>query len=174
MFAGCSPAGRTRNVHSVARCDGRLDGAHRRRTFEQRGDRSGHRHARRSGHRTHHRTALRKALLCQRAEHKFAGVPCGIMDQFIAVGTQRDHAMLLDCLAMTFELIPLASHDVTVLIINSQVKHSLATGEYAKRQADCHEAARLLGIRDLRDATMEKLRAAEDRMPSEVFRRCGT
>ena len=49
-----------------------------------------------------------KALLCQRAEHKFAGVPCGIMDQFIAVGGRRDHAMLLDCRAMTFELIPLA------------------------------------------------------------------
>ncbi len=112
-----------------------------------------------------------KALLCQRAEHKFAGVPCGIMDQFIAVGGRRDHAMLLDCRAMTFELIPLASREVTVLIINSQVKHSLATGEYAKRQADCHEAARALGVRDLRDATMENLTAVADQMPSHAFRR---
>jgi galactokinase len=114
---------------------------------------------------------VEKALLCQRAEHKFAGVPCGIMDQFIAVGGQRDHAMLLDCRAMTFELIPLASHDVTVLIINSQVKHSLATGEYAKRQADCHDAARALVIRELRDATLENLSAVEDRLSANAFRR---
>ena len=112
-----------------------------------------------------------KALLCQKAEHDFAGVPCGIMDQFIAVGAQRDHVMLLDCRSTTFDLIPLASPAITVLIINSQVKHSLAAGEYAKRRSECHEAARILGVASLRDVTTDDLNAARDRLPPCVFRR---
>jgi galactokinase len=112
-----------------------------------------------------------KALLCQKAEHDFAGVPCGIMDQFIAVGAERDHVMLLDCRSMSFDLIPLANPAVTVLIVNSQVKHSLAAGEYAKRRAECHEAARILGVATLREATTDDLNSARDRLPPHVVRR---
>ena len=88
-----------------------------------------------------------KALLCQMAEHEFAGVPCGIMDQFIAVGAKQGYAMLLDCRSMQSELIPFADPGVTVLIINSQVRHSLATGEYGKRRAECHAAVEALEYR---------------------------
>jgi galactokinase len=116
-------------------------------------------------------STTQKALLCQKAEHEFAGVPCGIMDQFIAVGAKRDHVMLLDCRSMTFDLIPLKSPMVTVLIINSQVKHSLAAGEYAKRRAECDEATRLLGVATLRDVTTDDLNRSGDRLPPHVFRR---
>ena len=112
-----------------------------------------------------------KALLCQRAEHDFAGVPCGIMDQFIVIGAKRDHAMLLDCRSLQFELIPFANHDLTLLIINSQVRHSLAAGEYAKRRAECDEAARSLGIASLRDATGSVLEQRRGQLDPEVFRR---
>ncbi len=72
-----------------------------------------------------------KALLCQRAEHDFAGVPCGIMDQFSSVFGRPDELMLLDCNSQ--EIKPVAFHcdDVSVLITNSNVKHELAGGEYA-------------------------------------------
>jgi galactokinase len=116
-------------------------------------------------------SASQMALLCQKAEHEFAGVPCGIMDQFIAVGAERDHVMLLDCRSMTFELIPLKSPAVTVLIINSQVKHSLAAGEYANRRAECDEATRLLGVATLRDVTIDDLNRTGDRLPPHVYRR---
>ena len=112
-----------------------------------------------------------KALLCQQAEHDFAGVPCGIMDQFIAVGARHDHAMLLDCRSMHFELIPFANHALTVLIINSHVKHSLAAGEYARRRAECYAAARALGVDSLRDASPDDLTRLRDRLDPEVFRR---
>ncbi len=64
-----------------------------------------------------------KALLCQQAEHKFAGVPCGIMDQFASTMCQADHLMLLDCRSREIEQIPFVDPNITVLIINSNVKH---------------------------------------------------
>jgi galactokinase len=112
-----------------------------------------------------------KALLCQMAEHEFAGVPCGIMDQFIAVGAKQGYAMLLDCRSMQSELIPFTDPDVTVLIINSQVRHSLATGEYAKRRADCHAAAETLSVAALRDVTIDDLNGHRAKLDPTVFRR---
>ncbi len=112
-----------------------------------------------------------KALLCQMAEHEFAGVPCGIMDQFIAVGAKQGHAMLLDCRSMQSELVPFTNPDVTVLIINSQVRHSLAAGEYAKRRAECHAAAETLQVAALRDVTIEDLHRRRDDLDPTVFRR---
>ncbi|HEV3415706.1 MAG TPA: galactokinase [Pirellulales bacterium] len=112
-----------------------------------------------------------KALLCQRAEHEFAGVPCGIMDQFIVTGARHDHAMLLDCRSMAFEFVPFENHAVTVLTINSHVKHSLAGGEYAKRRAECEAAARILGVPTLRDATPDDLNRQREELGPEIFRR---
>ena len=93
-----------------------------------------------------------KALLCQKAEHEFAGVPCGIMDQFASVMCQADHAMLLDCRSQEVEQIPLTDPAVTVLIINTNVKHELSGGEYAERRGQCETAAGKLGVKSLRDA----------------------
>jgi galactokinase len=112
-----------------------------------------------------------KALLCQMAEHEFAGVPCGIMDQFIAVGAKQGYAMLLDCRSMQSELVSFSDPDVTVLIINSQVRHSLATGEYAKRRADCHAAAETLGVAALRDVKIDDLNGHRAKLDPTVFRR---
>ena len=61
---------------------------------------------------------IEKALLCQEAEHKFAGVPCGIMDQFSSVLCQQDSFMLLDCRSQSVELIALDAPDITILIAN--------------------------------------------------------
>ncbi len=112
-----------------------------------------------------------KALLCQRAEHDFAGVPCGIMDQFIVAGARRDHLMLLDCRSLQFELIPLVDPALAVLIVNSHVSHSLAGGEYARRRAECDAAARALGVDRLRDATLADLDRHCGTLDSTLFRR---
>src|SRR5262249_29851794 len=66
---------------------------------------------------------VQKALLCQWAEHQFAGVPCGIMDQFSSTLCTADHLMLLDCQSQQVKLVPFTAADVTVLIANSNVKH---------------------------------------------------
>ena len=114
---------------------------------------------------------VEKALLCQKAEHEYAGMPCGIMDQFISVMGKKDHILLLDCRSRTTELVPMTDSSVELLITNTNVKHELTGGEYAKRRAQCEEAAKILGVPSLRDADAEKLEHARGKMPDVVYRR---
>jgi galactokinase len=114
---------------------------------------------------------LEKALLCQQAEHDFAGVPCGIMDQFTSILAQADHAVLLDCRSRTTTSVPMTDPAVTVLVINTNVRHKLAESEYAKRRSQCEAAARALNVKALRDVTPAALEAARRQMEPVVFRR---
>jgi galactokinase len=113
----------------------------------------------------------RKALLCQRAEHEFAGVPCGVMDQFASAMGREGHLMLLDCRSQRIEHVPMIDPSVSVLIANSGVHRRLAAGEFAARRARCEEVARALGLESLRDATLDGLDAARDRLPDQSLRR---
>ncbi|MCC7144971.1 MAG: galactokinase [Phycisphaeraceae bacterium] len=112
-----------------------------------------------------------KALLCQKAEHVYAGVPCGIMDQSISVMGQAGSALLLDCRSLQTRLVPMADPSVAVLIINSNVKHELTGGEYAQRRKQCEAAAAALGVRALRDATLAQLQQNAAQLDPVVFRR---
>jgi galactokinase len=110
----------------------------------------------------------RLALACQRAEHEFAGVRCGIMDQMIACHGRSGHALMLDTRSLSFELLPLPK-EVSVIICNTLVKHNLATGAYNTRRAECEAGARALD-RSLRDATLSDIDAAN--LPDNIYRRC--
>ena len=114
---------------------------------------------------------VEKALLCQKAEHEYAGMPCGIMDQFISVMGKKDHILLLDCRSRQTDLVPMTDPSVELLITNTNVKHELTGGEYAKRRAQCEEAARLLGVPSLRDADPERFERARGKMDPVVYRR---
>jgi galactokinase len=119
---------------------------------------------------------VQKALLCQKAEHLYAKMPCGIMDQFISAMGQNGYAMLLDCRSRIPTMVPLNDPDITVLIINSNVKHQLTGSEYPDRRRQCEKAARLLGVPMLRDATLQQLETAQavfDKEPDDqlCFRR---
>jgi len=114
---------------------------------------------------------VEKALLCQKAEHEFAGVPCGIMDQFISVMGRENHLLLLDCRSRKTELVPVNDPSVQLLIANTNVKHELANGEYASRRAQCEAASKILGVASLRDATPASLENARGKMDDVVFRR---
>jgi len=114
---------------------------------------------------------VEKALLAQKAEHEFAGVPCGIMDQFISALGREGHLLLLDCRTRKTELVPMSDPTVELLVINTNVKHELGSGEYAKRRAECEEAARIIGVHSLRDATPEQLEKAKGKMSEVVYRR---
>jgi len=113
----------------------------------------------------------RKALLCQHAEHAFAHTPCGIMDQFAVVFGKRGHLLLIDCQSRERTLVPMRSDDVALLVVNTMVRHALSDGGYKSRRDDCHESARLLGVRELRDATPEVVQAAQALLPERLFRR---
>jgi galactokinase len=114
---------------------------------------------------------VEKALLCQRAEQEFAGVPCGIMDQFVSTLAREDHLLLLDCQSRQLEFVPFTDPAVTVLVINTQVRHELAGGEYAVRRRQCEAAAKILGVPSLREATTAQLEDARGRMDATVHRR---
>ncbi len=114
---------------------------------------------------------VEKALLCQKAEHDFPGVPCGIMDQFISVMGQKDHLLLLDCRSRKTELVPMRDSSVELLIANTNVRHELGSGQYATRRSQCEAAAKILGVLSLRDATADALERAKGKMEDVVFRR---
>lgn len=114
---------------------------------------------------------VEKALLCQKAEHQYAGMPCGIMDQFISVMAKEDHVMLLDCRSRKPELVPMTDPAVGVLIINTNVKHELTGSEYPTRRKQCETAAEILGVKSLRDATIDLLESAKGKLDEVVYRR---
>ncbi|KAL3878009.1 hypothetical protein ACJMK2_035649 [Sinanodonta woodiana] len=112
-----------------------------------------------------------KALACQKAEHVYAGMPCGIMDQFISMMGDEGHALLIDCRSMTSRLVPLSDPSVVVLVTNSNVKHELTGSEYPTRRRQCETAAQLMGKQSLREATEKDLEEHKDKLNEETYRR---
>ena len=115
------------------------------------------------------------AQLCQKAENEFVGARVGIMDQFVSLHGQEDHALMLDCRALTFESL-LIPDSVKLVISNTMVKHELASSEYNRRRADCEEAVRRLaevlpGIRALRDVSLEQLERHQDVLSEVIYKR---
>ncbi len=109
-------------------------------------------------------------------EHEFAGVPCGIMDQYISVLGRAGHALLLDCRSRTWDHIPMTLGAHAVLIVNSGVRHQLATGEYARRQEQCRMAVEYFrclrpDVKALRDVNPEEVAEHASRMDSVAARR---
>jgi len=99
------------------------------------------------------------ARLTQKAENKYVGVPCGIMDQSVSLMATQGSALLLDCRDLSTKNIPfdVASSGLELLIIDTQAHHALTDGGYAERRASCESAVAKLGITSLRELTMEKL-----------------
>jgi galactokinase len=116
------------------------------------------------------------ALLCQRAENDYVHSPCGIMDQFVVTAGHAGHAMLLDTRALTYDLLPLLPH-THIVVCNSMVKHSIATGEYGVRRREVEEGQAVIRkgfphVQMLRDATIADLEACRKQMSPESFKRC--
>lgn len=112
-----------------------------------------------------------KALACQKAEHTFPGMPCGIMDQFITVMGKKEHALLIDCRSLEASHVPLRNSEMVFLVINSNVRHELTGSEYPQRRRHCEEAAKILGVETLRDASLEQLEDNKDKLSEEGYRR---
>ena len=111
-----------------------------------------------------------RALLCQQAEHQWAGVPCGIMDQLAVGAGVPGHALKIDCYSNEVVPAPLPA-DLSVVVIDSKVKHALADGEYAKRRADCEAAAAYFDVEFLRDVTIGELESARHQIGERIYRR---
>ena len=119
----------------------------------------------------------RIALLCQKAEHEFVGVPVGIMDMTAVVSSRAGHAMLLDCRDLTKQFVLIDDRELRVVIVNSMVKHELTGGEYAQRRKECeagvaHFKRANPAVRALRDVTLRQLESAREHLPPVVYKRC--
>ena len=115
-------------------------------------------------------SSTERALLCQSAEHDWAGVPCGIMDQLAVNAGVAGHALRIDCRTLEIVPAPLPA-DLAIVVVDSKVRHALADGEYAKRKTDCETAAGILKMDTLRDADAEQLDAAAKALGDRVRRR---
>ncbi|HEY1123229.1 MAG TPA: galactokinase [Haloferula sp.] len=112
-----------------------------------------------------------KALLCQKAEHDFAGVPCGIMDQFASAFGKANRLILIDCQTGEPELVPFENPDLTVLIANTMVHHELSDGGYAARRKNTEDGLAVIGKKSWRDATLADVESNWDAMGDPVNRR---
>jgi galactokinase len=106
------------------------------------------------------------AVLAQRAENDFVGVPCGVMDQMASACCTEGHALYLDARDLTQRQVPfdLAAQGLRLLVVDTRVKHELGDGAYAERRAGCEAGARALGVRALRDVPFAELSDALARL----------
>ena len=117
------------------------------------------------------------AFIAQKAEHVFAGVSCGIMDQFASVFGKKDHAILLDCRSMEYQYVPLQLDGYQLLLLNTNVKHSLADSAYNERRAQCEQGVAWVKqqypqVNSLRDVTLEMLNECVEQKDADVYEKC--
>jgi len=103
---------------------------------------------------------MKMVKLAQKAENNFVGVQCGIMDQFASMMGKENHVIKLDCRSLDYEYFPLSIKGYKIVLLDSQVKHSLASSEYNTRRNECSEGVRQIqnkyaAVQSLRDATIE-------------------
>ena len=120
----------------------------------------------------------RLALICQAAEHHYAGMLCGVMDQYVALFGKRGLAVRLDCRSLEHEAVPLSADVAKFIVCDTGVRHELASSEYNKRRAECEEgvaiAARILTDREvaaLRDVAPADLPDLDDDLDQVVVKR---
>jgi len=111
------------------------------------------------------------AKIGQSTEHNYCGVNCGIMDQFASVFGKKDHLMRLDCRSLEYKYYPFDAKGYKLVLLDSRVKHELVDSPYNKRRESCERVAATLGVETLRDASMEMLEAARDKISDEDYKR---
>ena len=117
------------------------------------------------------------ALIAQSAEHHFAGVNCGIMDQFASVFGKKDSAMILDCRSMEYEYVPLKLDGYSLVLLNTNVNHSLGESAYNERRAQCEQGVAWVKenhpeVNYLRDIDIAMLTAHVKPKNLEVYTKC--
>jgi len=117
------------------------------------------------------------AFIAQKAEHEFAGVRVGIMDMFASLFGKKDHVIKLDCQSLEYEYVPLKLEGYKIVLLNTNVKHSLSSSEYNTRRQQCEEGVTLVkahhpNVSSLRDVTVEMLNQYVKPLNEVVYRRC--
>jgi galactokinase len=109
-------------------------------------------------------TKMQMALMAQSAEHKFAGVHCGLMDMFASLHGEKNKAILFDCDSLAFTYYPLALDDYSIVLFDTQIKHALASSEYNTRRLECERGLVIIQekyptVKTFRDISIEQVEA---------------
>jgi galactokinase len=120
---------------------------------------------------------LQMALIAQKAEHEFAKVMCGIMDQFASMFGKEDHVIRLDCRSLEYEYMPMKLEGMSIVLMNTNVKHSLSSSEYNTRRDQCEQGVawvkeRHPQVKTLRDVTHDMLNTLVRKRDEVIFKRC--
>jgi len=122
-------------------------------------------------------TKMQLAKMAQLAEHSYAGVLCGIMDQFASMMGKKDHVIQLDCRSLDYEYVPFNLKGYQVLLFDTGVKHSLASSEYNIRRQQCEQGVRMIqkhvpSVNSLRDVNIDLLDQYVLPADTLVYKRC--
>ncbi|HRO44348.1 galactokinase [Agriterribacter sp.] len=117
------------------------------------------------------------AKMAQAAEHEFAGVKCGIMDQFASVFGKAAHAIQLDCRSLEYQYVPLHMEEIKIVLFNSNVSHALASSGYNTRRQQCEQGVawvreQVAEVQSLRDVSHEMLQQHVLPKDELIYRRC--
>ncbi|HVS97249.1 MAG TPA: galactokinase [Puia sp.] len=120
---------------------------------------------------------LTMVKLSQAAENEFVGVKCGIMDQFASMFGKKDHVIRLDCQTLAYSYFPFRLDGIRIVLLDTRVKHSLASSQYNIRRQQCESGVRMVqkrhpSVRTLRDVTGEMLRETVAPVDELIWRRC--
>jgi len=114
------------------------------------------------------------AKMGQKAEHEFALVNCGIMDQFVSAMGKKDHAVFLNCDTLAYDLVPVKLDGVKIVISNTNSPHKLDSGKYNERVAECHAAVKAIQpfqqINALGEISWDDFLKVEDKIENETVR----
>jgi galactokinase len=125
-------------------------------------------------------TKMEMALMAQKAEHEFAGVQCGLMDMFASLHGQKNKVILLDCASLDYAYYPLVLNEYSIVLLDTQIKHALASSEYNTRRLECEQGVELIQktysqVKSLRDVNKEQVETCLGQATptnKNIFHRC--
>jgi galactokinase len=120
---------------------------------------------------------LTMVKLAQKAENVFVGVQCGIMDQFASMFGRKNHVIQLDCQSLEYKYAPFNTDGIRIVLLDTNVKHSLASSEYNTRRQQCEAGVAMIRVhhpevRSLREVTLDMLDKYVAPVDTLVYRRC--
>ena len=115
--------------------------------------------------------------MSQKAENEFVGVKCGIMDQFINVFGKSGHVLRIDCRSLEYVYFPFNYDNISIVLIDTNVSHSLASSEYNQRRKECSDGVKIIWedypeVTSLRDVSLEILQEYKSKIDQVIYRRC--
>ncbi|HUX60573.1 MAG TPA: galactokinase [Ignavibacteriaceae bacterium] len=120
---------------------------------------------------------LELVKISQKAENEFVGVNCGIMDQYINLYGEDRKALRIDCRSLEHEYFPFDYKNISIVLFNSNVSHSLASSEYNQRRKECSIGVDIIKrevheVESLRDVSADLLKEFQNKIDPTIYRRC--